>query len=157
MVSLVLLSSQQLLELRGQFSHFRFSGIQKSDYFCCSMEYYLQKTYYKTASLISNSCKAIALLAGQTTEVSMLAYEYGKNLGLAFQLIDDILDFTGTSTSLGKGSLSDIRHVPYKVVKLAAFTRDLLKNTPLGWEDGGKQQKKFESLPRTYSLPHKPC
>ncbi|KAG5550187.1 hypothetical protein RHGRI_015220 [Rhododendron griersonianum] len=76
----------------------------------CSMEYYLQKTYYKTASLISNSCKAIALLAGQTTEVSMLAYEYGKNLGLAFQLIDDILDFTGTSTSLGKGSLSDIRH-----------------------------------------------
>jgi geranyl diphosphate synthase len=74
------------------------------------MEYYLQKTYYKTASLISNSCKAIALLAGQTTEVSMLAYEYGKNLGLAFQLIDDVLDFTGTSMSLGKGSLSDIRH-----------------------------------------------
>ncbi|XP_059668763.1 solanesyl diphosphate synthase 3, chloroplastic/mitochondrial isoform X2 [Cornus florida] len=76
----------------------------------CSMEYYLQKTYYKTASLISNSCKAIALLAGQTAEVSMLAYEYGKNLGLAFQLIDDVLDFTGTSASLGKGSLSDIRH-----------------------------------------------
>ncbi|KAK6150105.1 hypothetical protein DH2020_017630 [Rehmannia glutinosa] len=77
----------------------------------CSMEYYMQKTYYKTASLISNSCKAIALLAGQTAEVSVLAYEYGKNLGLAFQLIDDVLDFTGTSTSLGKGSLSDIRHV----------------------------------------------
>ncbi|KAG1348181.1 solanesyl-diphosphate synthase 1, mitochondrial [Cocos nucifera] len=76
----------------------------------CSMEYYLQKTYYKTASLISNSCKAIALLAGQTAEVPMLAYEYGRNLGLAFQLIDDVLDFTGTSASLGKGSLSDIRH-----------------------------------------------
>ncbi|XVF87110.1 hypothetical protein PTKIN_Ptkin18bG0093500 [Pterospermum kingtungense] len=76
----------------------------------CSMEYYMQKTYYKTASLISNSCKAIALLAGQTAEVAMLAFEYGKNLGLAYQLIDDVLDFTGTSTSLGKGSLSDIRH-----------------------------------------------
>lgn len=76
----------------------------------CSMEYYLQKTYYKTASLISNSCKAVALLAGQTTEVSTLAFEYGKNLGLAFQLIDDALDFTGTSASLGKGSLSDIHH-----------------------------------------------
>ncbi|CAK9182169.1 unnamed protein product [Ilex paraguariensis] len=76
----------------------------------CSMEYYLQKTYYKTASLISNSCKSIALLAGQTAEVSMLAYEYGKNLGLAYQLIDDVLDFIGTSASLGKGSLSDIRH-----------------------------------------------
>lgn len=76
----------------------------------CSMEYYLQKTYYKTASLISNSCKAVALLAGQTAEVSVLAYNYGKNLGLAFQLIDDVLDFTGTSASLGKGSLTDIRH-----------------------------------------------
>ncbi|KAL1560470.1 Solanesyl diphosphate synthase 3, chloroplastic/mitochondrial [Salvia divinorum] len=76
----------------------------------CSMEYYMEKTYYKTASLISNSCKAIALLAGQTADVSNLAFEYGKNLGLAFQLIDDVLDFTGTSTSLGKGSLSDIRH-----------------------------------------------
>ncbi|KAL1290154.1 hypothetical protein HN51_058546 [Arachis hypogaea] len=76
----------------------------------CSMEYYMQKTYYKTASLISNSCKAIAILAGQTAEVAMLAFDYGKNLGLAFQLIDDVLDFTGTSASLGKGSLSDIRH-----------------------------------------------
>ncbi|XP_038702412.1 solanesyl diphosphate synthase 3, chloroplastic/mitochondrial-like isoform X2 [Tripterygium wilfordii] len=78
-----------------------------------SIDYYMQKTYYKTASLISNSCKAIALLAGHTAEVATTAFEYGKNLGLAFQLIDDVLDFTGTSTSLGKGSLSDIRHYTF--------------------------------------------
>ncbi|KAJ8750585.1 hypothetical protein K2173_015752 [Erythroxylum novogranatense] len=41
-----------------------------------------KKTYYMTTSLISNSCKAIALLAGQTIEVAMLAFEYGKNLGI---------------------------------------------------------------------------
>ncbi|KAK4858565.1 hypothetical protein QYF36_018478 [Acer negundo] len=75
-----------------------------------SMECYMQKTYYKTASLVSNSCKAIALVADQTEEVAMLAFEYGKNLGLAFQLIDDILDFTGNSASLGKASLTDIKH-----------------------------------------------
>ncbi|GMI88976.1 geranyl diphosphate synthase 1, GERANYLPYROPHOSPHATE SYNTHASE [Hibiscus trionum] len=75
-----------------------------------SMEYYMQKTYNKTASLMSNSCKSVAILAGHTAEVAKLAFEYGKNLGLAFQLIDDVLDFTGTSASLGKGSLSDIRH-----------------------------------------------
>ncbi|PUZ50442.1 hypothetical protein GQ55_6G059300 [Panicum hallii var. hallii] len=74
----------------------------------CSMDYYLQKTYYKTAALISNSCKAIAVLAGQTPEVQALAYQYGRHLGMAYQLIDDILDFTGTSASLGKASLSDI-------------------------------------------------
>uniref|UniRef100_A0A0E0ART9 Uncharacterized protein n=1 Tax=Oryza glumipatula TaxID=40148 RepID=A0A0E0ART9_9ORYZ len=68
----------------------------------------LQKSYYKTAALISNSCKAVSVLAGQTAEVATLAYQYGKHLGIAYQLIDDILDFTGTSASLGKGSLSDI-------------------------------------------------
>lgn len=44
----------------------------------------MQKTHYKTASLISNSCKAIAILAGQTAEVAMLASEYGKNLVCTF-------------------------------------------------------------------------
>ncbi|KAI3879704.1 hypothetical protein MKX03_014194 [Papaver bracteatum] len=69
-------------------------------------------TYYKTASMIANSCKSVAILAtGQETEVAMLAYDYGKNLGLAYQLIDDVLDFTGSSATLGKGPLSDIRNV----------------------------------------------
>ncbi|RZC75807.1 hypothetical protein C5167_000190 [Papaver somniferum] len=76
----------------------------------CDMDHYMRKTYYKTASLIANSCRTIAILAGQTSEAEILAYNYGKHLGLAYQLIDDVLDFTGTSTSLGKGSLSDIRH-----------------------------------------------
>ncbi|KAG0451273.1 hypothetical protein HPP92_026298 [Vanilla planifolia] len=74
-----------------------------------SMEYYLQKTFYKTGSLIAHGCKAIALLAGQTAEVALLAYNFGRNLGMAYQLIDDVLDFTGTSSILGKGSLSDIK------------------------------------------------
>ncbi|GFP92149.1 suppressor of rps4-rld 1 [Phtheirospermum japonicum] len=43
---------------------------------------YAKKTYYKIASLISNSYKSIALIAGQTSEVSVLAYDYGKNLGI---------------------------------------------------------------------------
>ncbi|KAH7435836.1 hypothetical protein KP509_06G081100 [Ceratopteris richardii] len=75
----------------------------------CNMEYYLEKTFYKTASLMANSCKAIALLAGQSGAVPTLAYDYGRHLGMAFQLVDDMLDFTGTTASLGKGSLSDIR------------------------------------------------
>ncbi|GLT59161.1 hypothetical protein SLA2020_319970 [Shorea laevis] len=74
-----------------------------------SMEYHMRKSYNKTASLISNSCKAMALLSGQTAGVAELAFDHGKNPRLAYQLIDDILDFTGTSASLGKRSLSDIR------------------------------------------------
>lgn len=52
----------------------------------------MEKTYYKTASLISNSCKAIALLAGQTSEVAVLAFEYGKNLvGTSFDSFDQLV------------------------------------------------------------------
>ncbi|PKI31723.1 hypothetical protein CRG98_047876 [Punica granatum] len=44
------------------------------------MEYHMQKTYYKTASLIANSCKAISLLADQTAEAANFAHDYGSNL-----------------------------------------------------------------------------
>lgn len=46
----------------------------------CSMEYYMQKTFYKTASLMANSCKSIAILADQPAEVATLAFEYGRHL-----------------------------------------------------------------------------
>ncbi|KAH9614487.1 hypothetical protein KSS87_004684 [Heliosperma pusillum] len=77
---------------------------------CFNMQYYMEKTYYKRSSLISNSCRSIALLAGQTTEVANLAYDYGKNLGFAHQLTKDVLDFTGSYMSSGKGPLTNIRN-----------------------------------------------
>ena len=70
-----------------------------------TMAYYLRKTYLKSASLISKSCRAAALLGNCSAEVVDSAYSYGRNLGLAFQLLDDILDYTTPSNSseqLGK-------------------------------------------------------
>jgi hexaprenyl-diphosphate synthase len=48
--------------------------------------YYLEKTYMKTGSLIAQSCKSSAVLGGCTKEVCNVAFDYGKNLGLAFQV-----------------------------------------------------------------------
>lgn len=50
------------------------------------MDHYLRKTFYKTASLMANSCKAIAVLAQQPAEVAHAAWTYGNELGLAFQV-----------------------------------------------------------------------
>ncbi|RUS14640.1 isoprenoid synthase domain-containing protein, partial [Endogone sp. FLAS-F59071] len=50
-----------------------------------TFEYYMEKTYMKTASLIAKSCMASAVLGGSTREVTELAYAYGRNFGLAFQ------------------------------------------------------------------------
>lgn len=70
---------------------------------------YMTKSFYKTASLIANSCKAAAILGGHGQVEQDIAYEYGKNIGLAFQVIDDVLDFEGTAENMGKPTLNDLR------------------------------------------------
>jgi len=73
-----------------------------------TLSYYLQKTYLKSASLISKSCRATALLGQNSPEVVEAAYLYGRNLGLAFQLVDDMLDYTTSSQTLGKPAGADL-------------------------------------------------
>jgi all-trans-nonaprenyl-diphosphate synthase len=73
-----------------------------------SMEAYLEKTYRKTASLIANSAKAAGLLSGVSEDVATNLYRYGHHIGLAFQIIDDILDFTASTEALGKPAGSDL-------------------------------------------------
>lgn len=74
-----------------------------------SIEAYLEKSYYKTASLIANSSKAAGCLSGLSTDLTDNLYNYGRNIGLAFQIVDDILDFTGTTETLGKPAGSDLK------------------------------------------------
>lgn len=73
-----------------------------------NVSYYLHKTYLKSASLISKSCRAAALLAHSAPEVVDAAYAYGRNLGLAFQLVDDLLDYTIQGSELGKPAGADL-------------------------------------------------
>jgi octaprenyl-diphosphate synthase len=72
--------------------------------FNTSYDLYLDMIYKKTASLIEASAKAAAIIAGLDEEKYAL---YGKNLGLAFQMVDDILDITQDSATLGKPSMHD--------------------------------------------------
>ena len=67
-----------------------------------TMDEYMDKNFYKTASLIAASCKSAAVFSGCTQDVKDRMFEYGRHLGLAFQIIDDILDFTQTAEQLGK-------------------------------------------------------
>ncbi|XP_012670692.1 decaprenyl-diphosphate synthase subunit 1 [Clupea harengus] len=72
-------------------------------------KHYLEKTFKKTASLIANSCKAVSILVNSDPEVHEIAFQYGKNVGIAFQLVDDVLDFTSCANQLGKPSAADLR------------------------------------------------
>ena len=71
--------------------------------------YYLRKNFYKTGSLMANSCKSAALLGDYPTELVDASYRFGKHVGMAFQLVDDVLDFEGSLSQLGKPALADLR------------------------------------------------
>uniref|UniRef100_A0A7E4VEZ2 Solanesyl-diphosphate synthase 1, mitochondrial n=1 Tax=Panagrellus redivivus TaxID=6233 RepID=A0A7E4VEZ2_PANRE len=72
-------------------------------------QHYMTKTFYKTASLFANSCKSVAMLAGLSESHQKDAFDYGRHLGLGFQLVDDMLDYVASSAVLGKPSVSDLR------------------------------------------------
>ncbi|KAK2155396.1 hypothetical protein LSH36_241g02035 [Paralvinella palmiformis] len=71
--------------------------------------HYLQKTYKKTASLLANSCKAVAVLSGCDESSIEQVYQYGRNIGIAFQLVDDLLDFISTEQLMGKPTAADLK------------------------------------------------
>ncbi|MCP9774668.1 solanesyl diphosphate synthase [Cyanobium sp. WAJ14-Wanaka] len=73
-----------------------------------TFETYLEKSYCKTASLMANSAKAAGVLGGLPSNQLDDLYRFGRQLGLAFQVVDDILDFTGSDQQLGKPAASDL-------------------------------------------------
>lgn len=75
-----------------------------------SFEHYTLKNYLKTGSLISLSCQSAAVLSGAQADgaLGVAARDYGRHLGVAYQLIDDLLDFTASEEQLGKPALADM-------------------------------------------------
>jgi len=67
-----------------------FEEIDYQDFF----ESYIAKTYYKTASMISLGCRGLGIIFNLDIENQRRLFDFGAHLGIAFQIHDDILDFT---------------------------------------------------------------
>ena len=78
--------------------------VSLSKSFNTDREIYLEMIYQKTASLMEACAGAAALLASKDKDIYMT---YGRNLGIAFQMIDDLLDITMDAETLGKPALHD--------------------------------------------------
>lgn len=73
-----------------------------------SDESYLKVIHYKTAKLFEAATRLGAIICGASTDAENAMAEYGMRLGTAFQLIDDVLDFGGDSSEIGKNVGDDL-------------------------------------------------
>ena len=71
---------------------------------------YFHRIAGKTASLFATSAEGGAMVAGISSEAADALRSYGENVGMAFQVVDDILDFAGDEAELGKPVGSDLMH-----------------------------------------------
>lgn len=94
--TLATISSGEIGQFRGSYN----LNQKREDYF--------KRIYSKTASLFSLSTQSGAILSKAPEESVNVMKEYGDNLGVAFQIVDDILDFTSTEEAMGKPVGSDL-------------------------------------------------
>ncbi|HDI78093.1 MAG TPA: polyprenyl synthetase family protein [Desulfobacteraceae bacterium] len=110
---------------------------------------YLRIVRLKTAFLISCACTCGAILAGAKRGLVEHVSEFGINMGMAFQLVDDILDFTGSIEDMGKPPLKDIKEgkitlpVIYTLAQLVPEERDRFRKIFFNARD---RQYDFEYL-----------
>lgn len=102
--------------------------VELANTFNDNQDAYFDMIYKKTASLIEAAAFSAASIAGKETSKYAL---YGKNLGLAFQVIDDVLDITQSSEQLGKPALNDFKEgkttLPYLYMYNKINTDEQLK------------------------------
>jgi len=80
-----------------------------TNYCTVDRESYLHRTYSKTASLFETSAVSAALISTQAPEFHERYAKFGYALGMAFQIVDDIMDYTSDTTKLGKPVGNDLR------------------------------------------------
>jgi octaprenyl-diphosphate synthase len=88
-----------------------------------AVEDYLKVIRFKTAKLFEASARLGAVLAGANAEVEDACASYGRSLGTAFQLVDDLLDYEGSTSQLGKNVGDDLREGKPTLPLLVAMER----------------------------------
>jgi len=88
-----------------------------------SRQHYFKRIGNKTASLFSAAAESGAVLSEAPEEVVQSLKNYGYNLGMAFQIVDDILDFIGQKETMGKPVVSDLSRGIFTLPVILLFER----------------------------------
>jgi len=138
--------------------------VKMAEAFNSDEERYLEMLYLKTATLIEAAAVAAAHLGGKDTQRYGV---YGRNLGLSFQIIDDILDITSDEKTLGKPAMNDFVEgkctLPYIYLfemlntqereKLVSFHTKTLSKEESAWIQ--EKMKEHGSVEKSFRLAQK--
>lgn len=112
---------------------------------------YLQRISGKTAALFRVAGECGALLSRAPEEHVAALREYGYNLGMAFQVVDDILDFTGDEAAMGKPVGGDLLHGTLTLPALVAMEQGP-KNNPIARLFRARPSQRAERLPEALAM-----
>ena len=113
-----LLSSVTIKMIEGEIL-----GLETNGRADLTVDDYFGIVHRKTAALFAACCRIPGYLTEVSATHSEALHEYGYNLGICFQLIDDILDFTSSEEVLGKPVLSDVREGKVTLPLILAMPR----------------------------------
>jgi octaprenyl-diphosphate synthase len=116
---------------------------------------YLYVVFAKTASLFAASAEVGPVLAGRPRAERAAFKSYGANLGLVFQLIDDVLDYGGNSADLGKAVGDDLRDGKITLPLVLAYRRGSDRDRAFLHRVVGQTDIKAGDLERAIALLHK--
>jgi octaprenyl-diphosphate synthase len=88
-----------------------------------SEDHYLEIISAKTAALFAAACRIAAVVAERDEAVELALESYGRNLGIAFQLVDDAIDYASDAATMGKGVGDDFRDGKVTLPVILAFAR----------------------------------
>jgi heptaprenyl diphosphate synthase len=113
--------------------------------FDLKLEDYLEKTKNKTAMLMAFCLQAGGIAANADIQTTQLLYRYGEALGMAFQIQDDVLDFTKPAADIGKPSGADLRNGIITLPVLYALTNPELEH-PIRSLHAGSSELEFDEV-----------
>jgi octaprenyl-diphosphate synthase len=117
-----------------------------------SEDRYLAIISAKTAALFAAACKVSAVVAEREEQVEWALESYGRNLGIAFQLVDDAIDYANDSATMGKDQGDDFRDGKVTLPVILAYARGSQDDRQF-WRDAmGGQRASDEDLAHARAL-----
>jgi geranylgeranyl pyrophosphate synthase len=120
-------------------------------------ENYYQRIFAKTASLFEMAALAASMIATEDEEVRASMKTFGYEVGMAFQIVDDILDFTGEQSAVGKPIGSDLLNglITLPAIYFAAANpndEDILSLPQGGWKDTERVQRLVDTIRQSEAI-----